>query len=870
MIAHSVSRNTKDSFGRLANYAGKFVGTEQSTELSNGWGTLANYAADTAQGGEKVASNGIRFSNFPEGVTLQDAIDIVETRQQVAGAAEKDRNYHLVIAFPPGEEPTKEQLEDIEDELVKAIGLQDHERVSAIHTDQDHLHIHVAINKVHPVTLKVNTPYRDHPKLMAACKTLEIKHGLTPTHADKVQMPDGTIVVTGKAADMEAKTGEKSLQRWIKENAKDDLVKATSWEELHKVASDNGLVLKKQGNGLAFVTLGNSQVAVKASDVDRSLSAKRLQEKLGPFQPGQKAETPRNPPPIEDEAENNQAHDHRDEAPAERKPRGQKKQKPQTKEDGRKYGEPVTQDEATSEGIFEEDAVTLDEAKRAYVREPLQKSPEAEALWQAYQQKKESAPLERDAALAEVKARAEARKQAIKDEAKAFRENPLNTRLDKDINREKDGERYIASSREAAEQRNDAYQNNRAPNWYDFLKGEVDNGNTEALKVLRQITKRRDQFANNVLRASDWDEGKTIILDGAKKTVSNNGTVRYYTNDGGSVADRADYIGVQEVSVGSAALALVLAAERFDRPLTVTGTDDFKKAVAAAAALPGSRVTFADPEMERMRQDAIREREEAESRYSAQDTFLFVPPQDKAEVKELGAKWDAEVKRWKVPAKADLEPFEKWRKVQPGADLKAAGTPLIVPFEFKEFVKEAGAQWSADAKSWVVPSGVNPQDVGLGAFVAGAGRYANEKTFLHVPMADKDEVKELGARWDPNAKSWFVPPTKDLQPFADWRKSVDELIHDYVEEQKATTDDIYIIKKHRAWAEGEAEEGKYAGIVELTPRMKAALIETDSGILVKPLTQEEAQEMEQLTHGKAVTITPKGGLEVSHGQSRGR
>lgn len=869
MIAHSVARNTKDSFGRLANYAGKFVGTEQNTELSNGWGNLANYAADTAQGGQKVATNGIRFSNFPEGVTLQDAIDMVETRQEVAGAAEKDRNYHLVISFPPGEVPTKEQLEDIEDELVRSIGLQEHERVSAIHTDQDHLHIHVAINKVHPVTLKVNTPYRDHPKLMAACKVLEVKHDLQQTHADKAQMPDGTTVVTGKAADMEARTGEKSLQRWIKENAKDDLVKATSWEELHKVAAENGLMLKKQGNGFAFVTTSNKQVAVKASDVDRSLSAKKLQEKLGPFRPGQKIETPENQAPNAEEAENNQAQDGNEEG-AGINGASQPEQKSETKQDPRKYGEKVTLDEAASEGMFEEDAVTLGEAKRAYVREPIQKSPEAEALWQAYQQRRESAPLERAARLSEIKAEAEARKEAIKKNTKAFRESPLNTRLDKDLNREKDGERYLESRLKAAGERKETYEETRAPNWYEFLKEEVSNGNTDALNILRQITKRRDEYANNILRAVDWDEGKTIVLDTAKKTVSNNGTVRYFTNDGGSVADRVDYIGVQEVSVGSAALALVLASERFDRPLTVTGTDEFKKAVAAAAALPESHVTFADPEMERMRLDAIREREEAQSRYSAQDTFLFVPPQDKAEVKGLGARWDAEVKRWKVPAKADLEPFEKWRKVAPGADLKAPGTPLIVPFEFKEFVKEAGAQWDEDSKGWVVPSGVRPEAVGLGDFVAETGRYATEKTFLHVPMADKEEAKELGARWDSNAKLWFVPAKKDLQPFADWRKSVDELVEEFVEEQKATTDDIYIIKKHRAWANGDTEEGKYAGIVELTPRMKAALIETDSGILVKPLTQEEAQKMQNLTHGEAVTVTAKGHLNIHSGRGKGR
>jgi hypothetical protein len=42
------------------------------------------------------------------------------------------------------------------------------------------------------------------------------------------------------------------------------------------------------------------------------------------------------------------------------------------------------------------------------------------------------------------------------------------------------------------------------------------------------------------------------------------------------------------------------------------------------------------------------------------------------------------------------------------------------------------------------------------------------KTFIDVPYAEKDEAKSLGARWDPTAKSWFVPESMELEPFADW------------------------------------------------------------------------------------------------------
>ncbi len=42
-------------------------------------------------------------------------------------------------------------------------------------------------------------------------------------------------------------------------------------------------------------------------------------------------------------------------------------------------------------------------------------------------------------------------------------------------------------------------------------------------------------------------------------------------------------------------------------------------------------------------------------------------------------------------------------------------------------------------------------------------------TYLKVPFAEKDDAKELGARWDPARKSWYVPDGKDVAAFARWQ-----------------------------------------------------------------------------------------------------
>jgi exodeoxyribonuclease VII large subunit len=43
--------------------------------------------------------------------------------------------------------------------------------------------------------------------------------------------------------------------------------------------------------------------------------------------------------------------------------------------------------------------------------------------------------------------------------------------------------------------------------------------------------------------------------------------------------------------------------------------------------------------------------------------------------------------------------------------------------------------------------------------------------YLQVPYREKDEAKSLGARWDRESSSWFVPTGVDLAPFSKWLRA---------------------------------------------------------------------------------------------------
>ena len=62
---------------------------------------------------------------------------------------------------------------DVVRRAVAAAGLAEHQYIAARHSDQEHEHIHVAVNKIHPGTLKIHHPWKDIEHFMALASELE-------------------------------------------------------------------------------------------------------------------------------------------------------------------------------------------------------------------------------------------------------------------------------------------------------------------------------------------------------------------------------------------------------------------------------------------------------------------------------------------------------------------------------------------------------------------------------------------------------------------------------------------------------------------------------------------------------------------------
>lgn len=254
--------------------------------------TLVNYLINP-QGKEHRVGQ-VRLTNYNTQDVKDALIETILTQSKNTRAKSSD-TYHLVISFPNGEIPSEEVLRLIEQRMVDSLGYGEHQRMSVTHHDTDHFHLHLAINKVHPQTNNLVTPYQSWNALGKCC--LECERDYKLTHDNHVvqrvlyvdgeaitedYIPNDSYIRNQKARDMDYQLETTSLTRYLKDEVKDQVLKAKSWSEVHEFLSSKGVVIKLQGRGFVFKS-AHSEISVKASSVARELSFERMVKRFGTF-----------------------------------------------------------------------------------------------------------------------------------------------------------------------------------------------------------------------------------------------------------------------------------------------------------------------------------------------------------------------------------------------------------------------------------------------------------------------------------------------------------------------------------------------------------------------------------------------------------
>lgn len=120
------------------------------------------------------------------------------------------------------------------------------------------------------------------------------------------------------------------------------------------------------------------------------------------------------------------------------------------------------------------------------------------------------------------------------------------------------------------------------------------------------------------------------------------------------------------------------------------------------------------------------------------------------------------------------------------------------------------------AKETVVESEVAPELIEeQSQSVQAEPSKAADRTYVQVPFKEKEQARELGAKWDRQEKSWYIPDGVDKEPFAHWLNPAPKIeAAESTQERKEVSQTPAIPKSSREYLAvpfGEKAAAKAAG-----------------------------------------------------------
>jgi relaxase-like protein len=176
----------------------------------------------------------------------------------------KNKSIHAIISFNPNDDTnklTKQDLIDISNQYLKKHGLEENQSAIYLHTEKEHLHLHIISNRIKMDGLCVSSSH-NYAKNLEFCKEIEIEYGLIKTNRKE------------KGVDF-VKDNQRANK--IKDIIDRAILKSNTLDEFcNNMKQLNVLVLR--GRGISFVD--SSGAKFKGSEIGREYSLMGIQNQL--------------------------------------------------------------------------------------------------------------------------------------------------------------------------------------------------------------------------------------------------------------------------------------------------------------------------------------------------------------------------------------------------------------------------------------------------------------------------------------------------------------------------------------------------------------------------------------------------------------
>ena len=524
------------------------------TDSKSSMGTLVRYVLreDNQAANDSLEYQRVTNCSFDNPLL---AVKEIEATQSQNTRSKSDKTYHLVVSFRAGERPEDGVLSDIEHELCKSIGYEEHQRISVLHTDTDNAHLHIAINKVHPETLNHIEVIRDFYRLDEACQAMEQKHHLEVDN--RIDRSDVAHKIPTKGNDqaIDIHGGLKSFKSWLYEAFKsglaDELKKAVSWEAFHTTLARSGLEIKPYNKGLVIGSI-SEQVFTKASEFVDDFGQHKIEQKLGLFQ-----------------------------------------------------GAP-------------DSILNINPSKAIYQKGPVHQNVN-QVLWNHFEKTQLETTVLKSELIDDIKLRRldevsslQGRFTTLRGEVKESRVMSKRQKwtLYQDLHSEKTTQ-LTAMNEKYKHEIATMHKQHPRRGWQDFLVDEALSGDVVALKTLRSRAVRKSKGAQE--NGASGSENVVGLRDMKPIGVMANGDSLYDVN-GIKVRDNGNAILVDKSNLASVELVLRLGIEKYGSTLTVQGSQYFQTAIVQVASDHNIDVTFKNPDLEQRKRFLDRIKEHVKSK----------------------------------------------------------------------------------------------------------------------------------------------------------------------------------------------------------------------------------------------------------------
>ena len=823
------------------------------------FGNLVKYISNSQEKQERVGE--IRLTNF-QNETLEWAVAEALAVQQCNQRAEGDKTYHLLISFAPGEQPSAEVLRDIEDRMCAAIGFGEHQRVSAVHHDTDNLHIHIAINKIHPERYTIHEPYRDYKVRSDMCAVLEREHGLQLTNQKgrKRGSENG-------ADDMEQHAGIESLLGWIKRECADQLTQAHTWNDLHEVMRKNGLELQERGNGLV-ITDGRG-VGVKASSVSRNLSKPSLEKRLGAFEGDtkKKASAKRGPglhnrkaPPVV--------------AVGGKPPPMRKGRLSTLSQLGAIEGEPGKRYEGRP--IHSAGSTATTELYARYKAEQGIKVHARATAWGAAKNRK-------DKAVEAAKGTGRLKRAAIKMlSGPGVNKKLLYALVSKALHAEiqKANTQYLA-------ERQSIHGEFSKRAWADWLQAKATEGDQQALKALRARKPAKPRAGDTVAGSGPARRSSPMPLK--VDSVTKDGTV-IHRFAGSAIRDDGEALQVARGS-NRAGLEAVLrmAVHRYGQNIAVNGSDEFKEKIARVAATSNLNITFNDAALEARCQELVRltSKESGNDRSSrpnrsADERRRSASSSDGGSRTKRGGRTartgvrrgPGQTNKSGLGGVGPKPPALSGNGLRELSQLGVVRLPerseVLLPRDVPHNVQHEGAEHAGGMRRGVSGAGrrvgKNPRGPGAtnkpGVIPVGG----KPPAMLRGRLQPMSKIRELPVDGPISVPGMPRPPMPKPAPEITMPAQPKSAADKYIAERTSKRAKGFDIPNHRRYTQDDKGAALFAGTRQIEGET-LALLKRDEEIIVLPVDAATARRIKRYSLGDAVTLNDKGAV-TKKGRSR--